>query len=39
MNVCFTQDSNGSVIAKWQGKPILSEQVKEAQKLDEKHSK
>ena len=39
MNVFFTPHSNGSVIAKWQGKPILSEQVKEAQKLDEKHSK
>ena len=36
MNVCFTLDSNGSVIANLQVKPILLEQVKEAQKLDEK---
>ncbi|XP_049368376.1 uncharacterized protein LOC125833271 [Solanum verrucosum] len=36
MNVCFTPDSNGSVIANLQVKPILLEQVKEAQKLDEK---
>ena len=36
LNVCFTLDSNGSVIANLQVKPILLEQVKEAQKLDEK---
>ncbi|XP_015159649.1 uncharacterized protein [Solanum tuberosum] len=36
MNVCFTLDSNGSVIANLQVKPILLEQVKKAQKLNEK---
>ncbi|WMV45623.1 hypothetical protein MTR67_039008 [Solanum verrucosum] len=36
MNVCFTLDSNGSVIANLQVKPILLEQVKETQKLDKK---
>ncbi|WMV37895.1 hypothetical protein MTR67_031280 [Solanum verrucosum] len=36
MNVCFTLDSNGSVIANLQVKQILLEQVKEEQKLDEK---
>ncbi|XP_049403939.1 uncharacterized protein LOC125867445 [Solanum stenotomum] len=35
MNVCFTPDSNGSVITNLQVKPILHEQVKEAQKIDE----
>ena len=36
MNVCFTHDSNCSIIANFQVNPILLEQVKEAQKLDEK---
>ncbi|WMV08301.1 hypothetical protein MTR67_001686 [Solanum verrucosum] len=36
MNVCFTLDSNGSVIANLQVNLILLEQVKEAQKIDEK---
>ncbi|XP_015159078.1 uncharacterized protein, partial [Solanum tuberosum] len=35
LNICFTLDSNGSVIANLQVKPILFEQVKEAQKIDE----
>ncbi|WMV54886.1 hypothetical protein MTR67_048271, partial [Solanum verrucosum] len=35
-NFCFTLDSNGLVIANLQVKPLLLEQVKEAQKLDEK---
>ncbi|XP_055830841.1 uncharacterized protein LOC129899858 [Solanum dulcamara] len=36
MNVHFTLDLYGSVIANLKVKPILHEQVKEAQKLDEK---
>jgi len=36
MNVCFTLDSNGPVITNLQVKPILLEQVKEAQMLDDK---
>ncbi|XP_049364359.1 uncharacterized protein LOC125829149 [Solanum verrucosum] len=36
MNVYFTLDSNGSAIANLRVKPILLEQVKEAQMLDDK---
>ena len=36
MNVCFPPDSNGLVIANLHVNTILLEQVKEAQKLDEK---
>ena len=33
MNVCFTTNSNGSIIFNFQVKTILLEQVKEAQKI------
>ncbi|XP_075112237.1 uncharacterized protein LOC142182147 [Nicotiana tabacum] len=36
MNVCLSFNSNGSIIANLQVKPVLLEQVQEAQKLDEK---
>ncbi|XP_075096167.1 uncharacterized protein LOC142174278 [Nicotiana tabacum] len=36
MNVCISFNSNGSIIANLQVKPVLLEQVQEAQKLDEK---
>ena len=36
MNICFALGSNGSVVADMQVKPILLEQVREAQRLDEK---
>ncbi|XP_075088504.1 uncharacterized protein LOC142170482 [Nicotiana tabacum] len=36
MNVCLSFNSNGSIIANSPVKPVLLEQVQEAQKLDEK---
>ena len=36
MSVCFKTYSNGLIIANFPVKPMLLEQVKEAQKLDEK---
>nr|XP_033513240.1 uncharacterized protein LOC117277920 [Nicotiana tomentosiformis] len=36
MNACLLFNSNGSIIANFQVKPVLLEQVQEVQKLDEK---